>query len=320
MHQAGRVTIAVPTRNRSQFVIGAVLSALAQTYRDVEVVVSDNASSDDTVAKLEQIKDPRLVLVRQKENIGLVGNFNSCLENASGEFFLLLSDDDLLHPNAIEYLSTPFRTPFAQRQSNSFGLSWSPAEVIDTSGAVMWRSEAGPEVESTVSFLAEYFNGNRGPRLCTIMIRTADARQVGGYDLGRDGLLCDIGNFARVALLHENVACIGQVMAQSRLHPSSSTSSGDGREWQRLGEKVCKDLSEILSTSGDLGGAMKLRSTHRNFVSNQLVSIGLNRENWFPYMLRECVRAPQYLLTPFVLKRFLRDGWKLLGRYGRQNI
>src|SRR5487761_1211749 len=103
-----RVSIGIPTINRSSLALRAIRSALAQTYSDVEVIVSDDASTDDTVARGQEIHDPRLVLVRQKERLGLVGNFDFCLRHATGEFFLLLGDDDVLLPTAIERLCEPF--------------------------------------------------------------------------------------------------------------------------------------------------------------------------------------------------------------------
>ena len=89
----------------------AIESALAQTHRDIEVIVSDNASSDDTAEHVSRIFDPRLVFIRQPENLGMTGNFNACLQAATGELFLMLSDDDILEPACIERLSEPFSNP-----------------------------------------------------------------------------------------------------------------------------------------------------------------------------------------------------------------
>src|SRR5437879_1051280 len=92
----GRVTIGIPTFNRSSLSIRAIRSALRQTYPHVEILVSDDAYSDDTVERIEEIGDPRLVFYRQRERLGLIDNFDFCLRHATGEFFLLLGDDDVL--------------------------------------------------------------------------------------------------------------------------------------------------------------------------------------------------------------------------------
>ena len=75
------VTIAIPTFNRADgSMLQTVQAALSQTYANVEVLVSDNASSDNTQELISAIDDPRLRYVRHPENIGANNNFNSCVE------------------------------------------------------------------------------------------------------------------------------------------------------------------------------------------------------------------------------------------------
>ena len=96
------VTIGMPTYNRRHgYFPQALQSALAQDYPNLEVVVCDNASTDGTQEYMEAMTDPRLRYVRHAENIGANANFNSCLENADGHFFLMLHDDDLLDPTFV---------------------------------------------------------------------------------------------------------------------------------------------------------------------------------------------------------------------------
>ena len=100
------VTIAIPTFNRAAHLLEAIESARAQTYDQIEVLISDNASSDTTCSVIQSAidADARVRGLVQTRNLGMVGNWNACLEAARGEYFLLLSDDDLLEPDAIELL------------------------------------------------------------------------------------------------------------------------------------------------------------------------------------------------------------------------
>lgn len=93
-----RVSIIIPTFNRFSFLVEAIGSALAQDYPDLEIVISDNASTDFTpeVARYFS-KDPRVKYFRNPENIGMVKNWHKAVfEYATGEWFLILSDDDIL--------------------------------------------------------------------------------------------------------------------------------------------------------------------------------------------------------------------------------
>ena len=102
---APRISILIPTFNRAGMLSAAVASALAQTWENLEVLVSDNASTDATPQTMAAFTtDPRLSYHRNPVNVGLVANWRQLLDRASGDYFLLLSDDDeLLVPT---YLAT----------------------------------------------------------------------------------------------------------------------------------------------------------------------------------------------------------------------
>jgi glycosyltransferase involved in cell wall biosynthesis len=92
------VSIAIPTYNRADSVERAARSALAQDHGNVEVVVSDDGSTDDTEARMRALAaaDGRLRYVRHVPNAGHAENFNRALEAATGSYFMWLADDDWL--------------------------------------------------------------------------------------------------------------------------------------------------------------------------------------------------------------------------------
>ena len=98
------VSIAIPTYNRATTLERALRSALEQTHTDLEVLVSDNASTDDTAALLERVAagDPRLRVVRHAANRGMVGNIAAAASLARGDHVMLLADDDWLAPRCVE--------------------------------------------------------------------------------------------------------------------------------------------------------------------------------------------------------------------------
>ena len=98
------VSIAIPTFNRAVRLERALQSALGQTHRDLEVVVSDNASTDATAELLcgYAARDDRLRVVRQPENRGMVANLGAALALTTGEHVMLLADDDRLAPRCVE--------------------------------------------------------------------------------------------------------------------------------------------------------------------------------------------------------------------------
>jgi glycosyltransferase involved in cell wall biosynthesis len=90
------VSILIPTFNRSRWLVKAVRSALHQSYGDLEVVVCDNASTDNTKWLMQDIVagDRRVRYARSAKNEGPIANWWRCLELARGHFCVILSDDD----------------------------------------------------------------------------------------------------------------------------------------------------------------------------------------------------------------------------------
>jgi glycosyltransferase involved in cell wall biosynthesis len=93
-----QVTVCIPTYNRAYFLRESVPSVLAQTCTDFQILISDNASTDNTAEVVASFQDARIVYYRQAENIGLTGNLHSVIEQAikaDTEYMAVLSDDDL---------------------------------------------------------------------------------------------------------------------------------------------------------------------------------------------------------------------------------
>jgi len=95
------ISIGLPTYNRAATLGRAIESALNQDYENFELVISDNASTDETEAICLHAarQDNRVKYLRQQDNQGLTANFCEVLKQSGGEFFMWLADDDWLEPN-----------------------------------------------------------------------------------------------------------------------------------------------------------------------------------------------------------------------------
>jgi glycosyltransferase involved in cell wall biosynthesis len=98
-----KVSIVIPTYNYEHFLDETIQSALSQTFTDFELIIVDNCSTDATsevVAKY--LSDQRVKYFVNDRNIGVVGNFNRCLELARGEYIKFLCADDRFAPTILE--------------------------------------------------------------------------------------------------------------------------------------------------------------------------------------------------------------------------
>jgi glycosyltransferase involved in cell wall biosynthesis len=97
-----KFSICIPTRERHHTLPYSVASVLAQTYDDFEVIVQDNASSDETYKSLQQFNDPRLKYCRSDRRLSMHANWEAALDATSGEYVNYIGDDDALLPFCLE--------------------------------------------------------------------------------------------------------------------------------------------------------------------------------------------------------------------------
>jgi glycosyltransferase involved in cell wall biosynthesis len=97
------ITVGIPTYNGSRKIENAVMSVLKQGYPNVEILISDNGSTDNTQEVCLELarKIPCVRYFRQPQNIGWVANFQFVLSHATGDFFMWLCDDDALEPGIV---------------------------------------------------------------------------------------------------------------------------------------------------------------------------------------------------------------------------
>jgi glycosyltransferase involved in cell wall biosynthesis len=111
------VSIGLPTYNRAASLKRAVESALAQDFPNLELVISDNASTDETKSMCEEFcrQDSRVRYIVQPVNQGIMANFQTVLDESRGEFFMWLADDDWLDPDYVrECLAVLAKQPDCQ--------------------------------------------------------------------------------------------------------------------------------------------------------------------------------------------------------------
>jgi len=127
------VSIGLPTFNRVATLKRALDSLLAQTYNNFELIISDNASTDDTekICLEYSQKDDRVKYFRQEKNIGMIRQFDFLVTNIKGNFFMLASDDDWWHPNFISILKEVLD------KHPQYGIAMSSLRQVHEDGSLM---------------------------------------------------------------------------------------------------------------------------------------------------------------------------------------
>lgn len=122
------VCICVPTFNAAETVRETLLSILSQTYQNLVVHISDNASTDETLEIVKSLRDSRVHIHRNQSNIGGEENFNRCIGLAEGKYTAIFHADDLYEPQIVEKQVT-----FLERYTEA-GAVFTAAKLIDETG------------------------------------------------------------------------------------------------------------------------------------------------------------------------------------------
>ena len=217
------VTIAITTCNRADgFLPFAIRSALAQTHRNIEIIVADNASEDHTGDVVKQFTDPRIDYVRHPSNIGPYKNFNFCVNHAQGSYFCLLHDDDMIDP---EFVASCLERA---RGARNHGLIQSGTRVIDGDNNVLHEVPNHGGEGGGTEFVDAWFHHRISPYLCSTMFATEALREIGGFE--ENNLLCDVRAEFNLALRFGWLT-IPEIRASFRNHDEKLTHASKVKAW-----------------------------------------------------------------------------------------
>ncbi|MCI9068455.1 MAG: glycosyltransferase [Lachnospiraceae bacterium] len=96
------VSVCIPAYNSAVYIKKTMESVLSQEYENIELVVVDDCSRDNTLEVVRSVKDPRVRIVKNEKNLGMTGNWNKCLAEAKGDYIKLICADDILYRDSIK--------------------------------------------------------------------------------------------------------------------------------------------------------------------------------------------------------------------------
>lgn len=283
------MSVAIPAYNHADFIVDCLASVRAQTYPNLELILIDDGSSDDTYAKaqafLEQCPDrfQRIVLMRQ-ENQGVSATSNACIAACQGEWVHLLGSDDLLYPDKI------MQTWQAIENWHCPDLALVHADVnyIDANGhkvsrkRQLQRPPEGPDYHAyRWLFFSQHYIFNP-----TVTLRREAVLQMGGFDPTL--ILEDLDCWLRLSTRYA-IARIPEVLACYRKHAGNAT-----RKRVKMLRAHFQTYAKFLAQHGEL---LEPQDIRRHFRRNL-------RRVW------RRVRKTDPGLLPSVLFDALRSFWR----------
>lgn len=290
------ISVLMPAYNAEHFISEAIESILEQTFSDFELIVIDDGSKDDTLAKIQQYanKDSRVRVISQ-ENIGFVPTLNKARLLAQGDIIARMDADDISHPDRFE-----MQIKYLEEH----------ADIVCVSGNYEYMDEVGRKLTTIYMPLndddiqSSCLNG--APALChgCSMMRRWALDDTGGYIVGMEpaedlDLWLRLGEVGKLANLVD-------VILKVRLHPASICGSNTDIQNDKI-KIACENAYKRRNLSRTFAASIPWRpGDDRDSQFNFLIRCG-----WWAFNSGEKITATIYGLKA-IKKNFLRSmGWRL---------
>lgn len=302
------ISIGIPTYNRAdRYLKQAIQSAVNQTYSNIEVIVSDNCSTDHTETLVRSFNDSRIRYFKQNNNIGMLNNSNFCLDQAKGAYFLQLHDDDLLD---LDFVSVCME---AVNDDTNVGIILTGTRIIDEEGRVIREDTNKAAGCSTTDFMLSWFKYEVPLYLCSTLHNTRRLKELGGYK-SKTNLYEDCVALFQLASKFGRKD-IHDVKASFRRHPHNTGSGTSIKDW-------CEDSLYLLDIMCNLSGDQKevVRSkgmlyfclVNYSYIQSRSMRTPIERwyAYWFVYKTFEYVSSPLHYV--FGKNIIYRNAYRLL--------
>jgi glycosyltransferase involved in cell wall biosynthesis len=278
MHEP-KVTVALLTRNRPQLLRIALASVLAQREVELDVVVLDNASTDDTPDVVRSFQDPRITYLRHEHDIGIIRNWNRGIAEATDRspFVSIFHDDDVMLDGFLAESARGLLT------HPSAGMSLCLAQYIGQDGSLRGLQsicDVKDGLNGGLDFIELFVEGRCVPIPPPIVLFRADALRAAGFaDSPHTRGTCDMNLYYRVAALAD-VLMIPRALVQYRLHEGSDTEllnrTAGGTFWYGTMAERVDALAYLLRSPRAADPAYRAWLTERLLAANAHASTAIH--------------------------------------------
>ncbi|WP_265110944.1 glycosyltransferase family 2 protein [Halosolutus halophilus] len=284
-----RVSVIIPTYNRASTLPRAIDSALEQTIDDLEVVVVDDGSTDETESVLAAYEDSRVRPVIHATNQGANVARNTGIEHARGEHVAFLDSDDEWHPEKLErqlaILADRSDDWVGAYCDSAFDLSGTSGTLRTAAASVLARGDEEPTREGGEELVGEILADNVQPGAgSTLLVRTSVARDAGGFDETLDRF--QDPEFCLRVLEHGKLAYVDRplVRREETGHPPAGVIRNASEQYL----SAYADEVERFEAAG-----YEIRSTHELILAKRYLAEGrLLRGAWH---LRRAAATPRHV-------------------------
>lgn len=250
-----RVSVCIPVYNGENYLAQSIASVLGQTWRDLRLIVVDNCSSDATPEIARSFADPRLSYHRNPANLGLVGNFNRCLDLADGELVCIWHHDDVMLPEnlarKVAFMDAHPAVAFVH------GNVW----LVDADGRRLmehWHEDSRRDYvaggHEWLERFATHLHLGALVFIGAVLVRRTAYERAGRFRRELPNC-CDNEMWIRLAL-HGDVGCLAEALVEYRKHAESVSHTHAPPDW--LAEHFAAARGALEANAGAIPGSTAL--------------------------------------------------------------
>ena len=265
-----QITVALPVYNGEQYIAIAIKSVLTQTFSDFELLILDNCSTDHTLEIIRTFSDPRIRLIVNPKNLGMIGNWNLAVSLATGKYIKILSHDDLLAPSCLaEQIDGFLKYP-----SQNIGIVTCKKRIINESGAVVMPGFG-------LFGLTRIINGRRAIKKTiragrniigepSVVLLDAKLLRASG-DFEQPQFTPDIKMWFKI-LKQSNLLFVNKNLASYRISSTSTSTSVASTQGSQFVQLIHETIETDLITVGKLTQSVGLLRSHLNARGRKIIS------------------------------------------------
>jgi glycosyltransferase involved in cell wall biosynthesis len=289
MSELPLVSICIPIYNGQKYLEETLLSAFNQTYPRVEIIISDDKSSDNSLLVVEKSKTYNTknwnIKVYSHERLGLVKNWNFCLQNVSGEYIKFLFQDDVLHSTCVEEMVA------LAEKNPQIGMVFSSREIILEENMTLhpdiyilhkfWGDlqliQSGISLVNRRVIVTDPLNKIGEPT--NVLIRKKVFDSIGYFDCNIMQMV-DWEMWLRI-MSNYDIGFIDKTLSKFRIHPYQTTNTNAelGRGWDDIFKIWLKVLSDASYRRINFLTRINIKFNLIKRLSSMLVRSLLHRKN-----------------------------------------
>lgn len=260
------VSILIPTHNRPHYFELALRSALAQTYPNIEIVISDNSDDDLTQAFITPFLQDKRVTYFKKQGLSAFENWTKCIEMSSGEYVNFLMDDDLFHPEKIDRMMNYFL------KHPNVGIVTSFRQLIDEEGKYLPPANPTEQLfpkdtlingQAFGEFILKNGRNVLGEPTTVVLKRKAIEAGFGFYFSEQYFVLSDVATWLSI-LTKEDCVYIADALSYFRIH------SGQDQKNSNMKVRATIDWFRLFLASHRNGFFLTDRTTFHEMLAYKL--------------------------------------------------